>query len=183
MCKEEILRFQAAMQKFAEEQLINAGFTGKEFFFENLTTPKGADSKKSTMNIGLEDTVHHVFHADPIRFGTVDFSAKSVVRLFMSDKLFEQLPSKPDYTTVIKSSGWAKVTDSSPDTLLTFAKEAFVIALQQYKPTEVFGCCSKYEACSDAGRCLHAYQLYAKGCQYWENLEAGKRFYGKQKNV
>lgn len=39
MCKEEILRFQAAMQKFAEEQLINAGFTGKEFFFENLTTP------------------------------------------------------------------------------------------------------------------------------------------------
>ena len=92
MCKEEILRFQAAMQEFAEEQLINAGFTGKEFFFENLTTPKGADSKKSTMNIGLEDTVHHVFHADPIRFGTVDFSAKSVVRLFMSDKLFEQLP-------------------------------------------------------------------------------------------
>ena len=34
MCKEEILRFQAAMQKFAEEQLINAGFTGKEFFLK-----------------------------------------------------------------------------------------------------------------------------------------------------
>lgn len=183
MYKEVISEFQSALQDFAKEKLIESGFTGEEFFFENLKDSNGVENKKATLNIGLEDKTYHVFHADTMRFATVDFSAKSVARIFMSDKLFNQLPLKPDYTTVIESSGWAKVTTQSVDYILSIAKEAFEIALKSYHPNEVFGCCSRYVQCSDAGKCLHPCQLYALGCQYRVNLEAGSVFYGVHKNV
>jgi len=45
-----------------------------------------------------------------------------------------------------------------------------------------FGCCDKYERCSDELRCLHEDQLYAAAaCQYRKNLYAGKIFYGKNR--
>lgn len=43
-----------------------------------------------------------------------------------------------------------------------------------------FGCCGKYNECSDAGHCLHADILYASAaCQYKRNLDAGRVFYGQ----
>lgn len=52
-------------------------------------------------------------------------------------------------------------------------------ALYHYEPSEYFGCCGKYNECSDAKKCLHDDQLYSKACYYRKNLEAGNIFYGK----
>jgi len=41
---------------------------------------------------------------------------------------------------------------------------------------ETFGCCSSYQECSDAGKCIHNDDEYA-GCQYRKNLEKGHNFY------
>lgn len=46
-----------------------------------------------------------------------------------------------------------------------------------------FGCCSRYIACSDSGKCVHPDPVYAASCQYRKNLEMGRIFYGKNKNV
>lgn len=46
-----------------------------------------------------------------------------------------------------------------------------------------FGCCGRYEACSDARKCLHPDQLFAAACAYKKNLEQGRIFYGKNKNI
>lgn len=46
--------------------------------------------------------------------------------------------------------------------------------------TDTFGCCSRYRACSDAGRCVIADQSYSANCSYRKNLEAGRIFYGKR---
>lgn len=46
-----------------------------------------------------------------------------------------------------------------------------------------FGCCHLYNECSDAKRCLHENKLYARGCQYYYNLNAGRIFYGKNKSI
>ena len=40
-----------------------------------------------------------------------------------------------------------------------------------------FACCSRYEACSNAQKCIHPNLLYAKACQYRKNLESGQIFY------
>lgn len=39
-----------------------------------------------------------------------------------------------------------------------------------------FGCCSKYEDCEKAGKCLHIDQLYALGCQYKKVLKRTGKF-------
>lgn len=46
-----------------------------------------------------------------------------------------------------------------------------------------FACCSKFIECSNAKKCVHENKLYSKACQYRMNLEAGRIFYGKNRNV
>ncbi len=47
-----------------------------------------------------------------------------------------------------------------------------------------FGCCGKFEQCSDAGHCLHDDLIYAAAaCAYKKNLDSGRVFYGKNKDI
>lgn len=48
---------------------------------------------------------------------------------------------------------------------------------------DTFGCCSRYEACSDAMKCIHPDPVFASSCQYRQNLLAGRIFYGKNKTI
>ena len=48
---------------------------------------------------------------------------------------------------------------------------------------ESFGCCAQYIQCSDALRCVNPDVLFAQACYYKKNLEAGRVFYGKNKNI
>lgn len=49
--------------------------------------------------------------------------------------------------------------------------------------SDSFGCCSRYEKCSDAKKCLHENKLYARSCIYGAHLAEGRIFYGKNRNV
>lgn len=42
-----------------------------------------------------------------------------------------------------------------------------------------FGCCSRYRACSDSGKCLISHLDYSNNCTYRRQLESGHIFYGK----
>lgn len=46
-----------------------------------------------------------------------------------------------------------------------------------------FGCCSKFNQCSDAKRCVHENRLYSMACLYRAHLDAGEIFYGKNRNI
>lgn len=46
-----------------------------------------------------------------------------------------------------------------------------------------FACCSHFIECSDAKKCVHTNKLYACACYYKANLDAGKIFYGKNRNI
>lgn len=46
-----------------------------------------------------------------------------------------------------------------------------------------FGCCNDFRRCSDARRCLKADDPDYRGCLYRKNLEAGRIFYGNNKNI
>ena len=47
----------------------------------------------------------------------------------------------------------------------------------------MFGCCSRFNACSDEKKCVHPDKVYAKNCWYQENLKQGKIFYGVNRNI
>jgi hypothetical protein len=49
--------------------------------------------------------------------------------------------------------------------------------------TEVFGCCNDFVKCSDQKQCIHPEDRFYNGCMYRTNLEAGRIFYGKNRNV
>lgn len=46
---------------------------------------------------------------------------------------------------------------------------------------EMFGCCSHYIECSDQKKCVKDND-FSRNCYYRKNLEAGRIFYGKNKN-
>lgn len=48
---------------------------------------------------------------------------------------------------------------------------------------EQFGCCSRFMECSDARKCIHPDALFAAACIYRRNLENGKIYYGKNRNI
>lgn len=47
----------------------------------------------------------------------------------------------------------------------------------------MFGCCSSFMECSDKKACLYPHKFYTSRCWYRMNLESGKIFYGKNKNI
>jgi len=48
---------------------------------------------------------------------------------------------------------------------------------------ESFGCCSRYNECSDEMKCIHPDIKFAKGCYYKIHLENERIFYGKNRNI
>lgn len=65
----------------------------------------------------------------------------------------------------------------------TVCKAILQQALEHYEPSEFFGCCGKYEQCSNSRKCLHEDLFYSKACYYRKNLESGRIFYGENRNI
>ncbi|HIU09811.1 MAG TPA: hypothetical protein IAB00_00940 [Candidatus Avidehalobacter gallistercoris] len=54
---------------------------------------------------------------------------------------------------------------------------------KKYYSSEIFGCCSKYIQCSDARQCIVNDLAISINCAYFKNLQAGRIFYGKNRNI
>ncbi len=73
--------------------------------------------------------------------------------------------------------------DKYSNTLVGYISENVRYCIANYESKiGSFGCCHRYEECSDAKKCIHENLLYAKACSYRRNLEEGHIFYGKNKN-
>lgn len=62
------------------------------------------------------------------------------------------------------------------DNVFKFIKDIVVYYVENFEPSDKFGCCGKYKECSEAGKCLHDNKFYAKACWYRKNLESGNAF-------
>ena len=68
--------------------------------------------------------------------------------------------------------------------LLPYLEDLIHNRLLNYKSSEPsYGCCHLYQQCSDAKRCVSKDKMYATVCSYKRNLESGRIFYGKNKNI
>lgn len=78
-----------------------------------------------------------------------------------------------------------RVTISKDDDRLPrFVMANTECCMKYYVPAaKQFGCCSRYDACSDAVECLHPNKLYARACMYYQQLSKGRIFYGKNRNI
>ena len=69
--------------------------------------------------------------------------------------------------------------------IVQFFRDVVELKLKVYESARAkpFGCCSLFEECSDAKRCIHPNRLYSTACAYRRNLENGRIFYGKNRNM
>lgn len=63
------------------------------------------------------------------------------------------------------------------------ARDMLVRCIKDSCSTGSFGCCSKYEQCSNDRRCVHENPFYSLGCIYRSHLENGEIFYGSNRNA
>ncbi len=94
------------------------------------------------------------------QFANIELPESVVVKGLLSDKDYRHL-----------------LFDQDDVSLVPYLEQNIRYCLKNYKPSTIFGCCSSYKECSDAKKCIHPNFLYAKGCQYRQNLEAGRIFY------
>ena len=93
----------------------------------------------------------------------------------------------PDLTLVKKDSDPITRANVAADSynLIEFFNFVIKSVLDKYftEGSDAFGCCARYEECSDAKKCLHENKLYARNCIYGAHLAEGRIFYGKNRNI
>lgn len=93
----------------------------------------------------------------------------------------------PDTATVKKSKSAKPITrvifQQDDFSIFEYIKDNILYCLANYESKNSFGCCSRFIECSDAKKCVHENKVYSMGCKYRANLDMGKIFYGKNKNI
>ena len=80
---------------------------------------------------------------------------------------------------------WCRIKVDGIESVLklkTQLSSLFMIILSEMGG-ESFGCCHRYEQCSNEKRCIHPDFMVALTCSYRKNLEAGRIFYGENKTI
>ena len=82
-----------------------------------------------------------------------------------------------------KDGSWRLVLNNCFNTELFIQTAAELCDQRGNEASPVFGCCNDFIRCSDAKRCLKAGDPYYRRCEYRRNLEAGRIFYGINRNI
>lgn len=94
----------------------------------------------------------------------------------ISHKVIEKKGNSPQHVIVSFTSDNIEVYN--------YIESAILYRLSQYRTAEpTFSCCSKFNQCSDAKKCVHENKLYSTACTYRKNLENGRIFYGENRNI
>lgn len=123
------------------------------------------------------------------------FSVKAknnlVVKIIQKKDLFyvqfkeKYSPTFHDQTIELLKDGTGQITATSKEQLSHLLGQACEIAIEiisEYSG-ETFGCCSRYLTCSDERKCVHPDRLFSRACSYRKNLENGRVFFGKNRNI
>jgi hypothetical protein len=164
LCQENVV--------FKENKEDKKGDTVKSVSFVEFEYP--SDSKKPPQIAVIKPLLR------------VEFK-KSFVNVNIPFRTFDEIKAMNDSFEVHQNQTTKfvtiKVTELTP-ALFDIIDETLTVSYANYcSSQDSFGCCSLYEKCSDVKRCIHENQFYAKKCSYRGNLEAGKIFYGKNKNI
>lgn len=125
-------------------------------------------------------------------YHTVEIEDNAAIRIiinsrrqYISVKLkYEKLLINPIIPKSAESQkDWIKYQINGEDDLYKI-ELALLQIYDDCKPSgSMFGCCSRFSACSDAKKCIHPDRNYSKNCWYQENMKQGKIFYGINRNI
>lgn len=102
--------------------------------------------------------------------------------LLLPEAYEADLPEGTEVSRAKSDAGMIRVRINDPEDVLRYTPVLRSILRRSTRKYGQFGCCSRYEECSDAKTCIHPDVKFALGCQYRQNLMDGKIFYGKNAN-
>lgn len=109
---------------------------------------------------------------------------------FYGQKVFEFIPGDSDQARLKILGEDKKPITLKPNSTAAHELEKSFQVLKIKKRSifrnlisDTFGCCNDFNRCSDAKECIHKDDRFYNGCMYRTNLEAGRIFYGKNKNA
>lgn len=115
---------------------------------------------------------------------------QKVIRLRIPKKLFKDSNDKLKFDVYKENNNFINIEIENKytfdDEVKKFIDNISILIAKAYEDLTdgmPFSCCSRYEACSDAKHCIHPDTVHSKSCIYRKNLENGKIFYGKNKNI
>lgn len=112
---------------------------------------------------------------------------KDEIEIIVGKTQYEALykPTVNKITTRKSEEGFVRLRlDNDSPEIIDYIKENTKYRVKNYSSKErMFGCCSRFEECSDAKKCTHPNKLFATACHYRHNLDNGRIIFGKNKNV
>lgn len=112
---------------------------------------------------------------------SIKFSIGKNTYIYVKTSVQDQLLNI-SYEKLKSKSNWLRIPIYSEQDIWKLA-ELFISIYDSVVVSDPFGCCSSFIQCSDARQCIRT-DLRAKACIYRnQNLEKGKIFYGKNKNI
>lgn len=103
--------------------------------------------------------------------------------ILIPEEFIDLLPPGTEITRTKADAWMVRLPMESCEDILRYVPALRAILEQLCRRHRDFGCCGRYEACSDAKTCIHPDPKFALGCMYRQNLLAGKIFYGKNRNI
>lgn len=136
--------------------------------------PDYPNTKENQSNLGRNSVVMNIQDAEDLE-------------LLIRNKQFSEIPLPPTATVkqITSDKNFIHVIFSKNDNnIFSYIYENIIYCLKHYESkAKPFGCCSKFKQCSDAKKCIHENKLYSMACSYRRNLDAGRIFYGENRNI
>lgn len=113
----------------------------------------------------------------------IEETADTVI-LLVSKNAFDYVSLPEDIFAEEKSDFMKICFPIDHSELYTCIKSIVQFRVKHYTSSaSLFGCCDRFMECSDAKKCVHENKLYSTSCMYRMNLESGRIFYGKNRNI
>lgn len=113
------------------------------------------------------------------------YAGKKVARFSIRQEYYDKIEVLIKTEPEKLRAGWAITHLESIQSLYFYS--ALIQGIYGYEDLrshgDLFSCCSRYEACSDALECVSPYPELKRACSYRNKLLKGTVFYGKKRNV
>lgn len=103
--------------------------------------------------------------------------------ILIPEEYVHLLPLGSEIQKTAGDAGMVRIVIQSYNDILKYTDVLRAILVQLYRNHLDFGCCGRYQECSDIGTCIHPDRRISLSCWYRYNLLQGKVFFGKNKNI
>jgi len=109
---------------------------------------------------------------------------KDITLIGVADKYYDLLELSNEVTILKQQDNWTtllyteEISHALQNNIDSVFKKCFIEGAN-----DIFGCCSRYEECSNEKNCIHPDKEMARGCMYKINLDSDRIFYGVNRNI